>query len=136
MDNDVLTRMHNDRFVAHCGIRLVEMQPGTATCSMQIEPYHLNGAGIIQGGALFTLADYTFAAASNSHGPPALALRCDISFLKAVNSGCLTAVAREVSNSRKISLYQVEIHTDDGALVATFSGTAYKKDRPPAADHG
>ena len=139
MDSDPRTRMQNDRFVAHCGIQLLDMQPGTATCRLQIEPHHLNGVGIVQGGALFTLADFAFAAASNSHGTPALALRCDISFLKAVSSGCLTAVAREISNSRKISLYRVDIRGDDGDLVATFSGTAYKKGLPPgdppAADH-
>ena len=127
MESDVRKRMLDDRFVAHCGIRLVDMQPGTATCRLGIEPHHLNGVGIVQGGAIFTLADFAFAAASNSHGPHALALRCDISFIKAVSGGQLTAVAREVSNTRKIAVYRVDVCDGDGALVATFTGTAYKK---------
>ena len=32
---------------------------------MKIEPRHRNAAGIIMGGAIFTLADFAFAVASN-----------------------------------------------------------------------
>ena len=59
----------NDRFAARCGIELLAVSPGQARARMSLRPDHLNGLGSVQGGAIFTLADFAFAAASNSHGP-------------------------------------------------------------------
>lgn len=55
-----------DRFARENGIRVVEVRLGFARTEMTVEPRHLNSVGILQGGALFTLADLAFAVASNS----------------------------------------------------------------------
>ena len=49
----VIDLMKADKFVDLCGITLDEIGPGYAKTSVDIQPQHLNGAGIIQGGVLF-----------------------------------------------------------------------------------
>jgi len=119
-----------DQFARENGMRAVEVRPGYARTEMTVEPRHLNAVGILQGGALFTLADLAFAAASNSYGVVAVACQADISCFKAVTSGKLTAVAEEVSRTRKLSTCVVRISNEDGELVALFKGIAYIKGSP------
>ena len=63
-----------DRFAKRADVELVSVFPGHATARMAIQPYHWNGLENVQGGAVFTLADFAFAAASNSHGNVAVAI--------------------------------------------------------------
>jgi acyl-CoA thioesterase len=122
----------HDRFARLAGISLVEVSPGYSKVKLNVTPEHMNGAGTVHGGALFTLADFAFAVASNSHGTLAVAATAHISFLRAVTEGTLTAEAREVGVGRKLGTYTVEIKNDQGELVALFSGTAYRKGTPLA----
>ncbi len=116
-----------DRFARHSGIELVEVAEGFARARMTLAPFHHNGVGIAHGGALFTLADFAFAAASNSHGTIAVAISATISILKATREGTLWAEAREVARSRKVGTYSVEVKDESGDLVALFQGTVYRK---------
>ena len=52
-----------DRFAQENGIRVAEVRLGFARTEMTVELRHLNSVGILQGGALFTLADLAFAVA-------------------------------------------------------------------------
>jgi acyl-CoA thioesterase len=124
--------LKNDRFAERTNVELLTVSPGHATAKMVLQPHHLNGLGSAQGGAIFTLADYAFAAAANSHGTVAVAINVSITFMKAVATGTLWAEAREVSKNFKIGSYIVEVKDDQGELVATFQGLAYrKKDKLP-----
>ncbi len=116
-----------DQFAAHCGIELISVSPGQARAKMALEARHLNALGSVQGGAIFTLADFAFAAASNSHGPAAVAINVGISFLKAAKTGTLWAEAREIAKNFKLGSYTVEVKDDAGDLVALFQGMAYRK---------
>ncbi len=116
-----------DLFAKHVGVELLDVAPGRATARLRLEPRHLNGVSIVQGGAIFTLADLAFAAAANSHGPVAVAVNVSITFLKAARSGTLLAEAREVGLNPKLGTYTVEVKDDAGAVVALFQGLAYRK---------
>ncbi len=122
--------MANDRFARHCGIELVSVAPGQARARMKLGPRHWNGLEMTQGGAIFTLADFAFAAASNSHGTAAVAINVSISFLKGTKSGTLWADAREVQKNFKLGSYSVEVKDDTGELVALFQGMVYRKKDP------
>jgi len=117
----------NDRFAKLAGIELLEVAEGIATARMKITRQHLNAVDIVHGGAIFTLADLTFAAASNSHGTVAVAINVSIAYIKALGWGTLFARAREVSRNPKLALYLVDITDDSGDLVATFQGMVYRK---------
>ncbi len=124
-----------DHFAKHVGIELLTVTPGCATARLQIQPHHLNGVDIVQGGAIFTLADLAFAAAANSHGPVAVAINVNITFIKAARSGTLLAEAREAGLNPKLGTYIVEVKDESGAVVALFQGLAYRKTeakKPPA----
>ena len=120
----------NDHFARHCGITLLEAKPGWAKTKMEIQPYHLNGAQTVHGGAIFTLADFTFAIAANSHGRLSLAINASIAFIKSAAGGILYAEAEELSINPRLGNYQVKITNDKQQLIAQFQGTAYRKDKP------
>lgn len=124
--------LERDRFASHAGITLLDVSEGRARARLQVSPMHLNGVGIVQGGAVFTLADFAFAAASNSRGRVAVAIDVSISFVKAVSGGVLTADAREEALSERISTCVVRVTDEAGELVALFKGTAYRKRPAPA----
>ncbi len=117
----------NDRFAALTGIRLLEADNGYCRAMLEIEDRHLNSANVIQGGAIFTLADFAFAVASNSRGQLALAINANISFLKAKSNGILFATAKEVTDPKRIGAYEVLVTDEDHAVVAQFNGIAYRK---------
>ena len=108
--------------------RLVEVREGYARVRMRLRPGHLNGVGVAQGGAVFTLADFAFAAASNSHGTVAVALDVSITFARAARTGVLTAEAREEAVSRRVSVCNVRVTDAAGEVVALFRGTAFRKE--------
>ncbi len=116
-----------DKFARHSGIELVDAGPGWAKASMKIKPFHFNGARTVHGGAIFTLADFAFAVASNSHGTLAMGINTSVSFVKAALKGTLYAEAREQSRNPKLASYSVMITDDDGDAVAIFQGMAYRK---------
>lgn len=117
----------SDQFVNHCGIELVSHKPGYALTRMVVKPLHLNALGIVQGGAIFTLADYAFGVASNGHGTAAVGINVSINYIKATTSGVLTAEAREISVNPKLGTYAVQVTDESGAVVAIFQGLAYRK---------
>ena len=116
-----------DRLCRTLGIQVTEIGLGTAVTSMTVAEMHLNGADIVQGGALFTLADLAFGAASNSHGTLSLGVNATIAFTKPGLGGVLTAHARETAAAGPLATYVVEIKNEDGETIATFQGTAYRK---------
>ena len=125
-----------DLFARHAGIELVDAGPGWAKASMKIEPFHYNGVRTVHGGAIFTLADFTFAVASNSHGTLAMGINTSMSFVKAALKGKLYAEARELSRNPRLASYSVMITDDAGDNVAIFQGMAYrKKESIMKADH-
>ncbi len=116
-----------DRFAANAGIELLEVREGYAKASLVITPEHLNAGGRTQGGALFTLADLTLAAAANSHGSLAFSLSSHITFLRASGTGdTLTAEAHERYIGRTTGCYQIDITNQDGKLVATFESSVFR----------
>ncbi len=124
---DILKFFERDQFAGHAGISLLDVSKGFARARMEVGPQHLNAVGIVQGGAVFTLADLAFAAACNSHGTVAVAVSASVSFAKATSGGVLQAEARELAVSPRLSTCEVRVTDETGDLVALFTGTAYRK---------
>lgn len=116
-----------DALAAHLGMELVELSPGRALVRMPVRPEHLNAVNVVHGGASFALADFAFAAASNSHGTVAVALTASISYTRAGTGPELTAEATEISLGRKTATYLVTVRDAEGKTVALFQGTVYRK---------
>jgi len=117
-----------DKFARLLDIKLDSVKPGYARASLTVRPDMLNAVRVTQGGVTFTLADFAFAVASNSHGTTSLALSTQLSFPGSSREGDrLIAEAREESSTRRTGLYTVEVKTGEGQLVGLFSGTVFRR---------
>ena len=124
----ILEKMRSDRYAELLGIELLDVEPGYGLLSMVVRDDMFNFNGLPHGGAIFSLADEAFAAASNSHGIMAVALNMEISYLRAVASGTrLLAEATEEHLGRRTALYHITVNTEDGDLVASCHGVVYRK---------
>ena len=71
---------------------------------------HLNFNGTCHGGVIFALADTAFGLASNSHGMIAAGIDAHITYHVAAQAGdTLTATATEVSRTRKLAVYRIDV---------------------------
>lgn len=127
-----LTRQHfsRDNFVNLLGAELLEIKRGYAKAKLVLHDKHLNAHGVVHGGAIFSLADFTLGVAGASYGTTVLAVQASINFLHPAKTGALFAEARELSKGRKIANYQVTVHDDNGTLIASFIGVTYDKELP------
>ncbi|WP_106831700.1 PaaI family thioesterase [Parabacteroides pacaensis] len=124
---DIFEFLKGDKFALFSGVELLEVRKGYAKARMEIQPMHLNGGGVCQGGAIFTLADLAFAAAVNSHALLTLSIQTNINFFQAESRGYLYAEAIEVLDKKRLSACEVKVTNEKGDLVATISGTGYRK---------
>jgi acyl-CoA thioesterase len=116
----------DDRFAQAMGVRFVDGGPGYARVAMTVGESHLNFNGTCHGGALFAFADAAFGLASNSHGAIAAGIDAHITYQAAANPGDeLTATAVEVSRSRKLAVYRIDVARADGTMISSFTGTVY-----------
>ncbi|MCU0768759.1 MAG: hotdog fold thioesterase, partial [Burkholderiaceae bacterium] len=115
-----------DRFARAMGVSFVEGGPGHATVAMTVSEQHLNFNGTCHGGAIFALADAAFGLASNSHGVIAAGIDAHITYQAAAGlDDRLTAAATEVSRSRKLAVYRIDVARADGTMISSFTGTVY-----------
>ena len=127
MEMDELRELLNkdDRFCRFNGMRLDVLRTGYAEAVMEITENSLNGVGIAQGGAIFTLADLAFAGAANSGGIPTVSASVSLSFLRPGTGGRLRAVASEVSRGRRTGVYSVQVFDEAGRILAHGSITGF-----------
>lgn len=119
----------NDHFAADNGCVLTEVREGFAVAEMTVEAKHINGGGVCQGGALFTLADLALAAVMNSHGKLTLGVESTITFLKSAKLGDkVIAEAKEIKNHHKLPYAEVKVYNEGRELLCAFTGIGYRKD--------
>lgn len=120
-----------DSFAADNGMFLTQVTPEFSLAEMTVDEHHLNGAGICQGGALFTLADLAIAAAMNACGNVTVGLENAMTFHHPARMGDhLTAKAFVTSDHRKIPFCHVEIMNEQGDLIASGTSLGYRKAEP------
>lgn len=105
-------------FAQWIGCDIDDVAPGYARCSMALRPEHNNALGRVMGGAIYTLADFAYAVASNFDRDVFVTGSSHIRFLRAATGTRLVAEARELRSGRRSCLYEVEIRDDAGELVA------------------
>jgi acyl-CoA thioesterase len=120
-------RVSRDPYAASLGIELLDLAPGHCRAAMRLTPQMANFQGNPHGGAIFSLADYTFGAACNAHGEPAVALSVTIQFLATVKPDTrLVAEAREQRQGRRAGFYTMTVTAEDGTVVATCQAVALR----------
>ena len=127
MESDLIKNVKNDRFAELVGIRLIKVTKGYALAELTLNKNHLNGIDKVQGGVIFTLADYAFGAASNSQGFMTVGINVNISYYKSPIGKVIRAEAREISTQNKICGYEINVLDEDGSLIAHVNGLGYRK---------
>ena len=115
-----------DRFATENGMTLDELDEVHSVASMTLGERHRNAYGGVMGGAIFTLADFAFAALTNDLERVAVAQQVSISYLSAPKGSRLLATARYKKDGRTSCVVNVEVVDDTGREVAQFVGTGFK----------
>ena len=121
----------DDRFATENGITLDELDAEHAVTSMTLAPRHKNAFGGIMGGAIFTLADFAFAALTNDRERTTVAQQVSINYLSAPKGGRLVATARFRKDGRSSCVVNVDVTDDTGRDIAQFVGTGFKLQTNP-----
>ncbi len=123
-------RIESDPFCRLLGIALEDVSGGYARLTMRITDDMTNFLGSGHGGSVFSLADAALAAASNSHGTPAVAIQIGIHYLEAVAPGqLLVGEALEVHRTERTALYDIAVRDAEGRIVASAQGRVYRSTR-------
>ncbi|MDR2649866.1 MAG: PaaI family thioesterase [Clostridiales bacterium] len=129
--NKIRNFFSDDRFAMNAGIVIDDAEAECVTCGMDINASHLNAGGGVQGGAIFTLADFTFAVHCNlAHAQGedvglTVGQSCSISFLKSVRGKKLIARSTCLSKGRRISVYRIVVTDDLGNNIAEMHGNGF-----------
>ncbi len=122
-----------DRFATENGMTLDALDGTRAVCSVELGDRHRNAFGGVMGGAIFTLADFAFAALTNGRGEVTVAQQVSINYLAAPKGGRLVATARYRKDGKRSCVVNVDVTDDTGREIAQFVGTGFKLPSPPAA---
>lgn len=121
-----------DRFATEVvGVEIVSAQPGHALCSLKLRGDHMNAAGIPQGGAIFTLADFTFAVSANAYSDRiSVSMQHDITYLSPARGRTLFAESQCIRCGHNTCFYKVDITDDLGTQVAFMTVNGYVTSHP------
>ncbi len=101
------------------GIDILEVADGYAKCVLVPNENHKNARGTVMGGALFTLADFTFAVAANYNKPiDTVTNTSQICFLRGASDGAIYAKSRIIKDGKTCCTYQIDIENSKGDLIA------------------
>lgn len=134
-DNTALTleevreQFSRDRFATANGAVIEAVEEGYAKCSMILNETHRNAMGAVMGGAIFTLADFAFAVASNWNKAAHVSLSASISFLGGAKGSKLIAEAVKIKEGRKTCYYEVTVYDELGNQIAHMTSNGYCLDK-------
>ncbi len=124
---EVRNFFEKDYFAAECGIQINELTEDGAICELEIKEKHLNAGGVVQGGALFTLGDFTFAVAANSKDRLTVSLENHITYMHPAKGEKIIATAKEISSTKTLCFYEVTMTNESGNIIAKMSITGFMK---------
>lgn len=117
-----------DAFNAHVGpFYYREQDDGSRVCAMRVEPRHLNGGGMMHGGALMTFADYCLYVFGATLGDPYMVtVSFSSDFVGAVPPGAIVECTGEVIRNTRSMVFVRGLMTANGETVFSFSGVLKK----------
>lgn len=124
--------VRKEPFAQALNMRLKELERGYSVVEMKYDPDRMDN--IYQhahGGALFGLIDEAFETACQTEGTIAVALNMNVTYVTSPKAGTqLRAVARQISQTKKIASFDIKVTDETGALIASCSALAYRTGKP------
>lgn len=117
-----------DYFVELTGIELVEVTNERAVARAKIGKQHLNGNGCVQGGMLYTLADFTFAVLGNYLHPLTVTQGGHITYIRPAYTDEIIATATETERAGHNSISEVIIKDQQGQTVCVCNFNGFIKE--------
>jgi len=109
-------------WVKEMGITILKASPDEVTCEWVVGEKHHQGFGIVHGGVhcgvVETLASIGAALVARPRGQRVVGLENSTSFIRAVRSGRLHALARPVTRGRTTQVWEAWIRDEEDKLVA------------------
>lgn len=119
-----------DRFAAANQMKITCIKEGYAEGEFIAAKHHRNGLNVVQGGAIYTFADFVFAGAVNSYGEQAIGMNSSISYVKPGIGDTFKAVATIISKGKRTALANVEVFDQDQKLIAHCTMTGFFLGKP------
>ncbi|MDD6310943.1 MAG: PaaI family thioesterase [Firmicutes bacterium] len=117
-------RNRTNLFSQYVGIEITDIKEGYAETKLITRKEHLNPAGAVHGGVLYSLADIATGSAAASYGYHIATVDSSFNFLRAgLNVTELKAVAKERKHGKRISFFDVSVYDQDGNELASGSYT-------------
>ncbi len=117
-----------DKFVELAGITIESVTEERAVICAKISACHENANGFVQGGMLYTMADFAFAVVSNYRHPITVTQCGNISYLRPAKGATITAIAREIERVGHNTVCEVLLKDDAGQTVAIAQFNGFVKD--------
>ncbi len=124
----IIKHFEKDGYVKLSGIKLVELTEEKAVASAKIGKEHLNANGSVQGGMLYTLADFAFAVHANFLHPATVTQGGHIQYVRAAITDEITATAKETVRVGHNTISEVVIRDGKGEIVCVCSFNGFVKD--------
>jgi len=109
-------------WVKEMGIKILTASPDEVTCVWEVSEKHHQAYGIVHGGVhcgvIETLASVGAAVVAHPRGQRVVGLENNTSFIRAVRSGKLHALAKPVTRGRSSQVWEVWIRDEKEQLVA------------------
>jgi acyl-CoA thioesterase len=107
-------------------ISLVEMSGGHARYTLDVYPQMLNPHGVLHGGAVYVMVDYSMGGATMSLLPPGevcTTIEIKISYLSSVRDGRLTCDTNVIKQGRNVAFLESKVTDGNERIVATATGS-------------
>lgn len=120
-----------NRYASFMGIVTTEIKEGYAKGELIIRPEHENAVGTVHGGAIFSLADTAAGAAAASYGTRMTTVSSDFHYLSpAMGTDKLCAEAKGIKCGKKLLVFEVEVTSTEGKLIAKGTFTYFNLQVP------
>ena len=125
--SDYIVRTVNTphQFFYENGILLTDVGPGYAKGELTVGPDSINPHGNVHGGALATLADTVSGCCACSKGGSCVTANCSMEFLRPATGAKIYCEATPKKMGRSLSVIQLVITNEKGAVVATGTYTFF-----------
>lgn len=118
--NEIKNFFKDDHFAVDAAqIEIESASNNEAVCTMDVKPFHMNAANVIMGGAIYTLADFTFAVATNQNEDiTTVTSSSQINYLNPAKCNKLIAKSKCIKDGKRNCYYTINVYDENDKLIA------------------
>ena len=128
----VKEQMNRDLYASETTGAVIEDidENGCVTVRLDIRPGHYNSGGRVMGGAIYTIADFAYAATVYANEHFSTAINCSMEYLSAGKGKFLTAKGYIDKAGRSVIFGGADVFDETGRTIARMSVQSFRLDLP------